>query len=382
MLSRRGIFPPPPFERSAILPEMSLPPEATRYRLQAALWIALGIGLIWLLSLLGPVLTPFLLAAILAYICSPAVDRLEKLRLPRLLAVVLILLLLVAVLAALALILVPLLGQETAILSSRLPDWLSALNSRLTPWLSQHLGTGLEFDAAALKRMLSENSGSLQGLGNKLLESLRIGGAALTGLLINLVLVPVVMFYLLLDWRRLVAWLDNAVPRAWHAKVATMARDVDTVLSGFLRGQLLVMLVLACYYSIALSIAGLPSAVTIGILTGLLIFIPYLGFATGLVVALLVATLQFAGLGPLIAVAIVFGIGQVLEGFMLTPFLVGSRIGLHPLAVIFALMAFGQLFGFFGILLALPASAALLVGLRELRTLYLGSHFYHGGGGA
>jgi predicted PurR-regulated permease PerM len=360
---------------------MSLPPEAIPHRLQAALWIGLGIGLLWLLYLLGPILTPFLLAAILAYIFSPAVDRLERLRLPRLLAVVVMLLLLVAILAALALILVPLLADEAGILSSRLPEWLAALNSRLTPWLSQHLGTGLAFDAAALKNLISENSGSLQGLGNKLLESLRIGGAAVTGLLVNLVLVPVVMFYLLLDWRRLTARLDNAVPRAWHAKVAVMAHDIDDVLSRFLRGQLLVMLALACYYSVALSIAGLPSAVTIGILTGLLIFIPYLGFAIGLIVALLVAALQFAGFGPLIAVAIVFGIGQVLEGFLLTPFLVGSRIGLHPLAVIFALLAFGQLFGFFGILLALPASAALLVGLRELRTLYLGSRFYRGDAG-
>lgn len=360
---------------------MSLPPEAIRYRLQAALWIGLGLGLLWLFYLLGPVLTPFLLAAILAYICNPAVDRLERLRLPRLLAVTVVLLLLVATLAALALILVPLVVDETAILSARLPQWLAAAGDHLAPWLSQYVGTGLAFDAAALKKLVAENAGSLQGVGNKLVESLRIGGAAVTGLLINLVLVPVVMFYLLLDWHQLLARLDNAVPRAWHAKVAVMARDVDTVLSRFLRGQLLVMLALACYYSIALSIAGLPSAVTIGILTGLLIFIPYLGFATGLVLALFVAALQFAGWQPLIAVAIVFGIGQVLEGFLLTPFLVGNRIGLHPLAVIFALMAFGQLFGFFGILLALPASAALLVGLRELRTLYLGSRFYRGATG-
>ena len=131
------------------------------------------------------------------------------------------------------------------------------------------------------------------------------------------------------------------------------------MLAQFLRGQILVMLALALYYSVALSIAGLPSAVTIGILTGLLVFIPYLGFALGLILALLVAVLQFAGIGPIVAVLIVFGIGQMLESFLLTPFLVGDRIGLHPLAVIFALMAFGQLFGFFGILLALPASAAL-----------------------
>jgi predicted PurR-regulated permease PerM len=150
------------------------------------------------------------------------------------------------------------------------------------------------------------------------------------------------------------------------------------VLSQYLRGQILVMAILAAYYCVALWLADIPSALSIGVVTGLLIFIPYLGFATGLILALLVATLQFAGWGPIVAVLIVYGIGQLLEGFLLTPFLVGERIGLHPLAVIFALMAFGQLFGFFGVLAALPASAALLVGLREVRALYLASRFYRG----
>jgi predicted PurR-regulated permease PerM len=357
---------------------MHPPPEAMSYRLQAALWISLGLGLLGLLYLLGPVLTPFLLAGIIAYICNPVVDRLQNLRLPRLLAVVAVLVLVAAILAALVLILVPLVAEEAAILAARLPDWLAMVNDRLSPWLSQRFGVHLKFDPAALKKLVSENWSSLQTVGNKLFESLRIGGAAVTGMLVNLVLVPVVMFYLLIDWHPLLARLDKAVPRKWHAKVAVMARDVDMVLSRFLRGQILVMLGLALYYSVALAIAGLPSAVTIGILTGLLVFIPYLGFALGLVLALLVAALQFAGIGPIVAVLIVFGIGQLLESFLLTPFLVGSRIGLHPLAVIFALMAFGQLFGFFGILLALPASAALLVGLREVRGLYLASRFYQG----
>ena len=355
--------------------------DAVSYRFQAALWIGVGVAIVALLYLLRPILTPFLLAGILAYIGNPMVDRLERLRLPRLPATVVVLLALTAVLAILALILLPLLADEAAILSSRLPQWLATVNDRIGPWLMERFGTRLNLDPEALKKLISENSGSLQTLGNKLFESLRIGGAAVTGLLINLVLVPVVMFYLLLDWHPLMARLDHAVPRPWHPKVAAMARDVDTVLSHFLRGQILVMLALAVYYSVALTVAGLPSALTIGILTGLLIFIPYVGFAIGLLLALLVAALQFAGYGPVIAVLVVFGIGQILEGFLLTPFLVGSRIGLHPLAVIFALMAFGQLFGFFGILLALPASAALLVGLREVRRLYLGSRFYHGEAG-
>jgi predicted PurR-regulated permease PerM len=219
---------------------------------------------------------------------------------------------------------------------------------------------------------------ALQTIAQHLYESLKIGGVAIVGLFVTLLLTPVAMFYLLLDWPSLLERIDNAIPRPWHGKATSIVRDVDGVLAQFLRGQILVMAALALYYSVALWIAGLPSAAAIGILTGFLIFVPYVGFATGFALALLVAALQFQGLGPIVAVLIVFGLGQLLESFLLTPFLVGERIGLHPLAVIFALMAFGQLFGFFGILLALPASAALLVGLRELRGLYVASRFYQG----
>jgi predicted PurR-regulated permease PerM len=176
----------------------------------------------------------------------------------------------------------------------------------------------------------------------------------------------------------MLARFGGIVPRPWHHKLGSVAADIDAVLSQYLRGQILVMAILAAYYCVALWLADIPSAFSIGVTTGLLIFIPYLGYATGLILALLVATLQFAGWGPIVAVLVVYGIGQVLESFVLTPFLVGERIGLHPLAVIFALMAFGQLFGFVGVLAALPASAALLVGLRQVRGLYLASRFYRG----
>jgi predicted PurR-regulated permease PerM len=218
----------------------------------------------------------------------------------------------------------------------------------------------------------------VQVIMERVYSSLKIGGVALVGLAVNLMLAPVVLFYLLLDWHGMIGRIANIVPRPWHEKIDGIATDIDAVLSQYLRGQVLVMALLAAYYCVALWLAGIPSALSIGVFTGLLIFIPYLGYATGLLLALLVATLQFAGWGPIVAVLIVYGIGQVLESFLLTPFLVGERIGLHPLAVIFALMAFGQLFGFFGVLAALPASAALLVGLREVRTLYLASRFYRG----
>jgi predicted PurR-regulated permease PerM len=348
------------------------------HRLQTAFWIGLGLLALWLLYLLGPILTPFLLAGILAYVGNPLVDRLQGFGLPRLLAVIAVLLLMLALLVGLVLVIIPLLVEEAGLLTARLPEALALANEKLAPWLRANFGIKLRFDPASLKKLVAENMDSLQTVAQHLYQSLKIGGVALVGLVVNLMLTPVAMFYLLLDWHRLLARVDNAIPRAWHAKATRLAQDVDGVLSQFLRGQVLVMIILAAYYSLALWIAGLPSAVAIGLLTGCLIFVPYLGFATGFALALLVAALQFDGLGPIVAVLAVFGIGQVLEGFLLTPFLVGERIGLHPLAVIFALMAFGQLFGFFGVLLALPASAALLVGLREVRGLYLASRFYRG----
>ena len=348
------------------------------HRLQTAFWIGLGLLALWLLYLLGPILTPFLLAGILAYVGNPLVDRLQGFGLPRLLAVIAVLLLMLALLVGLVLVIIPLLVEEASLLTARLPEALALANEKLAPWLRANFGIKLRFDPASLKKLVAENMDSLQTVAQHLYQSLKIGGVALVGLVVNLMLTPVAMFYLLLDWHRLLARVDNAIPRAWHAKATRLAQDVDGVLSQFLRGQVLVMIILAAYYSLALWIAGLPSAVAIGLLTGCLIFVPYLGFATGFALALLVAALQFDGLGPIVAVLAVFGIGQVLEGFLLTPFLVGERIGLHPLAVIFALMAFGQLFGFFGVLLALPASAALLVGLREVRGLYLASRFYRG----
>lgn len=350
----------------------------TTHRLQTALWIGFGLLMIWLIALLGPILAPFLLAGILAYVCNPLVDRLQALRLPRVVAVLAVILLLIAILIGLVLILTPLLVEETGALAERLPDAIAMANEKFGPWLRETLGIKLHFDPASLKKLAAENMGSIQTVIQHIFQSLKIGGVALIGLMVNLMLAPVVMFYLLVDWHILTKRIENSIPRGWHDKAVGMARDVDAVLSQFLRGQVLVMLTLAVYYSVALWIAGLPSAVAIGLLTGLLVFIPYIGFSTGFILALLVAALQFAGLGPIIAVLVVFGIGQLLESFILTPFLVGERIGLHPLAVIFALMAFGQLFGFFGVLLALPASAALLVGLRELRRLYLGSQLYRG----
>jgi predicted PurR-regulated permease PerM len=225
----------------------------------------------------------------------------------------------------------------------------------------------LSLDFSQLKALATENKDVLTDITTRIAGSAKLGGQLLLTILVNLTLIPVVMFYLLRDWRQVVDGLDDVLPHTMQPTVRALAAEIDAVLSEFLRGQGLVMIALATYYCIALKVVGLEFALPVGLVTGLLVFIPYIGFGLGLILGMLAALTQFSTPGPIIAVAAVFMIGQILEGFVLVPYLVGDRIGLHPLAVIFALMAFGQLFGFVGVLLALPLSAALLVAIRMLR---------------
>ncbi|MBP1207403.1 putative PurR-regulated permease PerM [Duganella sp. 1411] len=349
---------------------------------QTAFWVAVWAAFFFLLFMLGPVLTPFVAAAILAYALNPAADRLDRLRLrhlrlPRALSVLIVVTLFCAALLALVLIVVPVLQKEIPLLREQIPTFLARANDTLAPKL-QDMGVKVRLDSAGIRKLVSQQMAtSGDEIWGAVLNSARIGGTAVLGWLATVFLIPVVLFYLLLDWPAMLGRVAGAVPRRWIAPTLTMAREVDGLLAQYLRGQLLVMLVLAAYYSAALAIAGFDVALPVGIITGLLVFIPYLGFTIGLVLAMISAVLQFADFSGLIAVAVIYGFGQLLEGFVLTPRLVGERIGLNPLTVIFALMAFGQLFGFVGVLLALPASAILMVAFRHLRRHYLGSTFYN-----
>jgi len=331
-------------------------------------------SLLWLLS---PILAPFLFAAILAYICNPLADRLEKRRLPRSVGALLCLLLLGGAFVGLTLVIAPLVQRETELLFTRIPGYLDWLKQSAAPWLQAHFGIDTTLDADRIKAFMTEHLRNAGDLAAQLLPSLKTGGLALIGFIANLLLVPVVFFYVLRDWPDILSRLETLIPRRGYARTLQISREIDQVLSEFLRGQISVMLLMSAYYVTALHFAGLEFALPIGLVTGLLVFIPYVGFAIGLVLAVLAALMQFQGLGGMLPMLIAFGIGQALEGMVVTPFLVGERIGLHPVAVIFALLAFGQLFGFFGVLLALPASAALLVGLRHLRQHYLDSDFYN-----
>jgi predicted PurR-regulated permease PerM len=339
-------------------------------------WLVPAAVLVALLYVLSPILAPFLFAAILAYIANPAVSWLGRHRLPRTLGALLVMVLLFALLLLLLLILLPLFIKELRLLSERLPGFLVQVNEHLLPWIKDRFGVQPQFDPQALKNLIQENLQGANGLGMKLLASIRIGGLAVFGFVVDLLLVPVVLFYLLRDWNGLLERIDVLLPRRWHRQLTGIAREVDAVLAEFLRGQIAVMALMSVFYVLGLWLAGLEFALPIGIITGVLVFVPYVGMLSGLVLATVAALMQFPSVAGVIPVWIVFAIGQTLEGTLVTPFLVGRRIGLHPVAVIFALLAFGQIFGFFGVLLALPASAALLVGLRHLGSRYLDSSLY------
>lgn len=321
----------------------------------------------FLIGALAPVLTPFMFGAILSYVGTPLVAWLEKHRVPRAAGAVLVIIAMTAFLGGLLLVVAPLVTAEIARIGEQLPVLLTKAQDDWLPWINQTFGTAISLDLTQLKTLAKDNAGALGGLSSKLAGSLQLGGQILLGLIVNLTLVPVVMFYLLRDWPSLIDGIDHMMPSAIRPTVRDLAREIDAVLSEFLRGQGMVMLALAAYYCIALKVAGLEFALPVGLVTGLLVFIPYIGFGLGMMLGMLAALTQFTTPGPVIAVAAVFMVGQILEGFVLVPYLVGDRIGLHPLAVIFALMAFGQLFGFVGVLLALPASAALLVAMRVLQ---------------
>jgi predicted PurR-regulated permease PerM len=348
-------------------------------RLQTAAWTCVALAVLALFWLLAPILMPFAAAAVFAYLCNPAVNALTRRRLPRAAAVLLVMKVTGLALAALALVLLPMLYREALTLVRRLPEFAGLFNQHVSPLLSERLGMELRLDASQFNVWMGQFRENAQDLLPVVLGHIGHSGMAIAAALANLILIPVVTFYLLLEWPRLIAGLARVLPRAWMPRATQITGEIDSVLAQFCRGQLSVMLLLAVYYSFGLWLAGVDFALPVGVITGLLVFIPYVGYLGGLLLAILIALLQGGGgWEPLVGVAVVYGLGQLIESFVLTPYLVGDRIGLHPLAVIFALMAFGQLFGFVGVLVALPVSAALLVGLREVASAWFSSPVYLG----
>lgn len=325
------------------------------------LWLATLAGSGYLLYLLAPILTPFVAAALLAYIGDPLVDRLEKIKLPRTPAVLLVFVLTFFLIALMVLLILPLVKSQAEALIERLPMYAAWVETNVLPKLEDFVDIETEGNDVGISAFIAKNASVAGSWGARVLGSVSRSGSLLLSGLLSLVLVPVLTFYLLRDWDRLVASCALLVPRGQRETVNDLARQTDDVLGGFLRGQVMVMLGLAIIYSGGLAILGLDFALAIGVLAGLVSFVPYLGFVIGIGLAGLATLVEGGGWLTLGGVVAVFAVGQAVEGMLLTPRLVGSRIGLHPVAVIFAVLAGGQLFGFFGVLLALPVAAVLSV---------------------
>lgn len=342
-------------------------------RIVVLLAITLLFGLIYLLQ---PILTPFLVGMAFAYLGDPLVDRLERF-VGRTGGVVIVFLLFALILMAGVLLLLPMLLSELASLIQSVPNFIRWLQETTSPFLLANFGVDpFDFNLEALAKQFKEDWQKVGDIAKALLGQATASGFALLALLTNIALIPVVSFYLMRDWDTLVAYIRDVLPRGSEQTVVSLVSECDEVLSAFLRGQMLVMALLGAIYSIGLMIVGLELALLIGMLAGLASIVPYLGFIVGITAASIAGVIQYQELFPLVYIAIVFGIGQAMEGMVLTPLLVGDRIGLHPVAVIFAILAGGQLFGFTGILLALPVAAVIMVFLRHYYRQYIGSDYY------
>ena len=354
---------------------------AAGWRRQLLFWVGAGVALIAFLYVFSAILLPFLAGMILAYFLDPIADWLERRGLSRLAAAVLILVIFVIVLVLALMLIIPILATQLADFLARLPDYLSRLQLLVTSidpkWLSETLGV----DPAALREGI--NSLLTQGAGflSTLFASIWSSGKTLIDLIGLFVITPVVAFYMLLDWDKMIAAVDDWVPRDHLATVRGIASDIDTAVAGFVRGQGTLCLILGVFYAVGLTVVGLNFGLLIGLFAGFVSFIPYVGSLLGLVLSVGVALVQFWPEWPwVVVVAGIFFVGQFIEGNILQPNLVGKSVGLHPVWLMFALVAFGALFGFVGLLIAVPAAAAVGVLVRFAVSRYLASPLYRGHG--
>jgi len=339
-------------------------------------WLAVFVIVSVLIYLLAPILMPFISAAILAYIADPLADKLEK-KMSRTLAVTVVFFVLSLFALLLLLVALPLLERQIVVLAEKLPIYIDRAQHYLIPLLKEQFGLELaSFDLNMLKQSLSDYWKTAGGVAASILTSISHSGLILAGWVANFLLMLVVTFYLLRDRDSLVAKIHARIPRKNEKNIIFIVKESDEVLGAFFRGQMLVMLALSVVYIVGLMLIGLDTALLVGGLAGMVSFVPYLGFIVGIVIASVAALMQFQELMPLFYVAIVFVTGQMLEGMLLTPWLVGEKIGLHPVAVIFSVLAGGQLFGFVGVLLALPVAAVIAVVLRHMLERYTQSELY------
>jgi len=327
---------------------------------------------------MSEIFTPFLAAFILAYALRPICLWLETHRVPRALAALLSMLFGLALIVFIFGLLISLLKYEIPLIKTQLPEWIANTQSWLSPKLDE-LRINIDWSnlkTTVTKKVTEHISDNADALVNSTIDTVLVSGGSVISAFVNSVLIIFVMFYLLIDWEQFFTLIKKAVPQRAQETVHHLAMHTDGLLSQYLRGMLIVISIMSIFYSVGLSFVGIKGAVALGVFTALMIAIPYIGIALGLTLATLSALLQF-GPGPeIIGVLAIFGAGQFLEGFFLTPRLVGERIGLHPVGVLFALLFFGKLFGFFGVLLALPISAVTMVLIQYAWSRYTQSSWY------
>ncbi len=347
-------------------------------------WLVFGAIIVsgWLIYLLAPVLTPFMISALLAYLGDPIVDRLQKIRIKRFyisrtIAVMIVFCCMVIIALVMVVILVPLIEDQINSFVSGFPEFITWLQQTVVPRVESFLGieTG-SINLDIIKQTVINNWQNIGNVAGNIVMKITYSGQIVFAWLAYLLLIPVVTFYLLRDWDDLIKKIHGLIPRTKLSLVTGLVKDCDSVLSEFMRGQLLVMIALGIIYTFGLWLIGLESALLIGMLAGAVSFVPYLGFIVGAGTAVIAVLAQYGEWIYLVYVLAVFIIGQIMESIVLSPWLVGDRIGLHPVAVIFAVMAGGQLFGFFGVLVALPAAAVIVVLMRYLHSRYIESEFY------
>ena len=339
-------------------------------------WFALIAAILVFMVLLGPILAPFAIAAVFAYIGDPIVDRMERYKLSRTAAVCVVFVVVTTVTVLALVLIVPLLQTQVLSLIDNIPAWAQWVQEVAMPKLGLKMPRGYQLDVDSLRKFMASHWDGASDIASIVAGYVGRSTPALLGFLANLFLIPIVSFYLLRDWDLMVAKIRNLIPRRVLPQGIAFANETNDVLSALIRGQLLVMLALAVIYSFGLWVIGLKVALLIGIVSGLVSFVPYLGFVGGLLAASIAMLVQEQSASGVAWVALVFTIGQMLEGGVLTPMLVGDRIGLHPVAVIFAIMAGGQLFGFVGVLVALPVAAVLAVLVRHALKRWAQSALY------
>ncbi len=341
---------------------------------QAKYWGIAAAVLLFLLWFMGDVLLPFLVGGAIAYFLDPLADRLERLGLSRVMATTVIMLLMVLIMVLLVLAVIPTLIQQTGALVNAAPEIAKNLQTFLTEQFPE-----LSDETSIMRKTLADIAAFVQSKGAALAQGLVTSAMSVISALIFIVVVPVVAFYLLLDWDKMVARVDNLLPRDHQGTLRALAREIDKVLADFVRGQLSVCLVLGTYYSVALMLAGLQFGLVVGAIAGAITFIPYVGALVGGVLAIGLALFQFWGEWVSIGiVAAIFAFGQFIEGNVLTPKLVGQSVGLHPVWLLLALSAFGSVFGFVGMLVAVPVAASMGVLTRFAIRQYQASLLYQG----